>query len=130
VKKEPRQRHARNGPVLRSYVGPQISRWHAYSRQPGWASIPALFGPSAADPGESGGRVQLTGTPGFGLVRTPQFSHGRTEHGMERSGGRNDGMPGPRWPCCLHKGVRHRGTPPAGQAPGALVGVWSTGRDR
>ena len=58
-----------------------------------------------------------------GSVRSPEFSHGRAEDGRERCGGGNDGLPGPRWACCLHKGVGHRGVSPAGPAPGTLVGV-------
>jgi hypothetical protein len=65
-----------------------------------------------------------------GSVRSPEFSHGRAEDGRERCGGGNDGLPGPRWAGCLHKGVRHRGISPAGLAPGTLVGVRPTGFDR
>jgi hypothetical protein len=79
---------------------------------------------------ESGGRVQLTSTPGFCSVRSPEFSHGRAEHAGQRRGCRNDGLPGPRWACCLHKGVRYRGIPPAGLAPGTLVGIRPIGSDR
>jgi hypothetical protein len=74
--------------------------------------------------------VPLTSTPRFGSMRSPQFSHGRAEHGGQRSGGRNDGLPGPRRACCLHKGVRHRGIPPAGPAPGTLVCVRPIGSNR
>jgi hypothetical protein len=56
-------------------------------------------------------------------MRSPQFSHGRAEHGWQRSGGRNDGLPGPGWACCPHKGVRHRGIPPTGPPPGTFVRV-------
>jgi hypothetical protein len=34
--------------------------------------------------------------PGFGSVRSPEFSHGRAEDGGQCGGGRNDGLPGPR----------------------------------
>jgi hypothetical protein len=67
---------------------------------------------------------------GFGSVRSPEFSHGRAEDGRQRGGGRNDGLPGPRWACCMQKGVRHRGIPPAGLAPGTLVGVRLISSDR
>jgi hypothetical protein len=63
-------------------------------------------------------------------VRSPEFSYGRAEDGRERCGGGNDGLPGPRWAGCLHKGVRHRGISPAGLVPGTLVGVRPTGFDR
>ena len=65
-----------------------------------------------------------------GSVRSPEFSDDRAEDGRERCGGGNDGLPCPRWACCLHKGVGHRGVSPAGLAPGALVGVRSIGCDR
>jgi hypothetical protein len=86
---------------------------------PSSATLPATRRGSSSDIRRRGESPALHTT--IRSMRSPQFCHGRAEHGWQRSGGRNDGLPGPGWACCPHKGVRHRGIPPAGPPPGTLV---------
>jgi hypothetical protein len=97
----------------------------------GWSRGRSLFDVRRKDPKQ---RPELLGSADIhttiGSMRSPQFSHGRAEHGGQRSGGRNDGLPGPGWACCLHEGVRHSGIPPAGPAPGTLIRARPIGSNR
>ena len=115
--------------VVQPATSPSPCRTSASAR--GWLRGRSLFDVRRMDPEHRHSCcVPLTSTPRFGSMRSPQFSHGRAEHAGKRSGGRNDGLPGPRRACCLHKGIRHRGIPPAGPAPGTLVRVRPVGSNR
>ena len=108
-----------------SYVRVGRRRWRGTPREPDTMQVYAMRTRSS----DVSCCVPLTSTPRFGSMRSLQFSHGRTEHGGQHRGDRNDDLPGPRRACCLHKGVRHRGIPPASPAPGTLVGVRPIGLD-
>jgi hypothetical protein len=108
-------------------TSPNFSRRSDTDREPGAKNVAARLQNSYPSGSLAGELDQLRCS---GSIRSPEFSHGRAEDSRERCGGRNDGLPGPRWAGCLHKGVRYRGVPPAGLAPGTLVGVRPIGFDR